>query len=110
MKNSNIIKKYIKEIKKIKENESKILKELSDKAIDWYNKNSSDVDSGKIFDKFKEIPWPSPSIIMKSKKTCEFFYIESMDSISKKEANLLNESDFPDDGLRTKFGITSYQY
>lgn len=110
LKNSNILKKYLGALKGITENESKILKELSDKAIDWYNKNSSDVDSGKIFDKFKEISWPSPSIIMKSKKTCDFFYIESMDSISKKEANLLNESDFPDDGLRTKFGITSYQY
>lgn len=106
------LKKYLGALKSVTDNESKILRELCDRAIKWYTDNYKDIDSGEIFDKFKEVSWPSPSTIVKDGEKHDFFYIEEPKTNAEliKESKKDNKYDYNEDSLKTEYGIDSYLY
>ena len=107
------LKKYLGSLKSITDNESRILKSLCNKAIQWYFENHKDIDSGKIFDKFKEVTWPSPTTILKDDKKHDFFFIEepkTNDELLKEVKENKNNNRFTEDSIETECGIDSYAY
>ena len=109
---SGPLKKYLGALKDITDNESVILRELSDRAVNWYVQNYEDIDSGKMFDKFKQAEWPSPTKIKKDERSYDFFFIEEPKTNEEliEEDNLDNGYEYSEDSVKTKYGITSYMY
>lgn len=104
---------YIGDLKSITENESRILKELSNRAINWYLNNTNKIDNGTIFDEFTDIIWPTPSIIYKDGIAHDFYFIEEPENIKEQKSSnreLLNNYEFTEDSLITQYGIDTYEY
>jgi len=103
--------------------EARILRELSDKAINWYNENSGDIESGRMFDQYKECSWSKQSLIYKDKKPHDFFFVDlpqtssgvddgndvSMQDTSDSSMGLLTSGHSEND-LLTDYHITDYLY
>lgn len=115
---SEPIKKYLGALKGMTDNEARILRELSDKAVNWYLENYEAIDSGSIFDEFKEAEWSSPSTIKKDNVPHDFFYIEEPKTNEEQMQEAENAGnygngityEFTEDSIKTKHGINSYPY
>lgn len=111
---SEIMKKYQGMIKGITDNESRILRELSDRAVTWYKENSLSIDSGEIFRQFDEISWPSPTIIHKDGKAFDFYFIEhkteNRGGVIVDDTDLMVDYPYSTDSLYTQHGIDSLSY
>ena len=116
---SLILKKYLGALRGITENESKILREISDKAINWYLNYGVKVDDGSIFKEFEEINWSSPSTVFRNNEGHDFFFLE--DESEKNDDTDGNGKDkgtdaaaggykYTEDSLLTKHGVNSYPY
>jgi hypothetical protein len=117
-----IMKKYQGMIKGITDNESKILRELSDRAIKWYFDNSEKIDSGEIFKQFEEISWPTSTTIHKDNSPYDFYFVEHKDTdntdTDKETSNAmpadskdpLSDYAFSTDSLYTQHGINTLAY
>lgn len=106
------LKKYLGALRDLTNNESMILRELSDRAVEWYMQNHQAVDSGSIFDRFRQVSWPSPTTIRKDDIPHDFFYIEEPKT---NEEQILGDSseggyEFTEESVKTKYGIDSYMY
>ena len=111
MKYKEVLKKYLGMLKGIADDESRKLKDLSDRAIAWYQENSKAIDSGEIFKQFNEISWPSPTLIKKDGKPCDFYLIDTKTTEGGSEyADPMGNYVYGSDSLFTKFGIDSYGY
>lgn len=105
------LKKYLGALKSVTDNEARILRELSDRAIAWYRGNQDDIDSGKIFDEFSEAEWPSPTTIYKDGIPHDFYYIEEPKSNEEAMNNVPESSyEYSEDSVKTQHGINSYMY
>lgn len=108
------LKKYLGALKSITDNESRILRDLCNKAIDWYNQNYKKIDSGEIFDQFKEVSWPSSTTIVKDGEKQDFFYIEepktNQEILEQIAQNNETGYQYDEDSLKTKYGVDSYPY
>lgn len=112
---SEVMKKYQGMIKGITDDESKTLRELSDRAISWYKENAERIDSGKIFEELNEISWPSPTIIKKDGKTFDFYFIEhrkdkTSDEATSDSSDWMEDYPFSTNSLYTRHGIDSMNY
>lgn len=106
--------KYTDPMKRLAEQESKILRKLSDKAINWYLDNDKGISDGTVFDKFQETVWSGKSIIYKDNEQYDFYFVEQPLSISEKfKLPILNggsEEELPDDSIKTAYGMGDYEY
>lgn len=113
--------KYLHPFKKMVESESKILRKLSDKAIQFYIDKDTKITSGEIFDQFQEADWGGKSTIFKDKEPHDFYYITepttTQEQMNSPQMNGNTSSGTDDDGyqfgensLRTQFGVTDYLY
>ena len=110
-----VLQKYLGMLKGITNDESMKLKELSDRAINWYKDNSESIDNGDIFKQFNEISWPSPTLIRKDGKPCDFYFIDTKTTETTTVGepvgiNPLENYVYGSDSLFTQFGIDSYGY
>lgn len=106
---------YIGALKSITEKESRILRELSDRAINWYLQNSKKIDDGTIFEQFMEVKWPTPTRIYKNGFPMDFYYIEEPQTLEEAQNNEKQETPFDgykytEDSVITEYGVDSYQY
>ena len=122
----SIIKMYTTALENVTRREAKELREISDKAINWYINNSSKIDDGSAFEAFNEVDWSPSSQIMKSEEAHDFFFIQEKTSPADEmkramdEAKglvpkstgegLLKDYNFTEDSLYTQYEITSYRY
>ena len=106
--------KYTDPMKRLAEQESKILRKLSDKAIKWYIDNDKIINDGTIFDKFQETVWSGKSIIYKDNEQYDFYFVEQPVTVSEKfnipMLNGGNEDELPEDGIETAYGMGDYEY
>ena len=113
--------KYLEPFKKLVQSESRILRDLSNRAIKFYIDNDAKINSGEIFDQFQEVDWGGKSIIFKDKDPHDFYYLtepkttkENLDSPYLNGDNNSNEDEngykFDENSLKTQFGITDYEY
>lgn len=112
---SGILKKYLGALRGITQNEAKILKDLSDKAINWYLTNGVKVDDGTIFDEFKEINWSSPSTIFRNDEGHDFFFLVDEDEKTGENGEDPKKDNtdgyqYGEDSIKTKYGINSLPY
>ena len=114
-------KKYTDPFKRITESEAKILRDLADRAINWYYNQGAKIDSGEIFDQFSECDWSGQSLVYKDKLPHDFFFIEQPQTTKEKLAMpMLNGGEdqnpaedgyeYTEDSVRTRFGIGDYAY
>lgn len=106
---------YIGALKNITEKEAQILRELSDRAINWYLQNSNKIDDGTIFEQFMEAKWPSPTRIYKDGTPMDFYYIEEPQSLEEQKNKKSQETPFngykyTENSIITEYGVDSYQY
>jgi hypothetical protein len=78
------IQKYVDPLLRLTRNESRILRELSDKAINWYIDNDKDISDGTAFDKFQEAVWSGKSVIYKDNEPYDFYFVEQPLNVSEK--------------------------
>ena len=106
--------KYTDPMKRLAEQESKILRSLSDRAINWYIENDKSISDGTAFDKFQETVWSGKSIVYKDNEQYDFYFVEQPVTISEKFKlpilNGGNEKELPDDGIKTAYGMGDYEY
>lgn len=113
--------KYLEPFKKMAQTESKILRNLANRAIKFYIDNDSKINSGEIFDDFQEVDWGGKSTIFKDKEPYDFYYLvepvktkEKLDSPYMNGGTSKNEDDngykFDENSLKTQFGITNFEY
>lgn len=107
---SEPLKKYLGALRDLTNNEAMILKELSDRAVNWYIQNYQKIDSGSIFDRFRQVEWPSPTTIQKDGIPHDFFYIEEPKTNDEQIESDSSIGNFPEDYVKTKYGINSYMY
>lgn len=114
-----ILKKYIGALENLTKRESEELREICDRAIQWYTENSHRIDDGSIFDDLNEVNWSKPTTIYRNNIPYDFYYIEKKKSPSdemndaingNEDLGILKDYDFNEDSLRTKYGIDSYRY
>ena len=115
------IQKYVDPLVMLTRNESRILRELSDRAIEWYTTNEDDIQSGKIFENLLEVGWPNPAKIYKDKIKHDFYYIEEPKTIDEQMNDPMMNGEhvsmvgddgyvYTEDSMRTKFDIFSFGY
>jgi hypothetical protein len=110
-------KKYTDPLKRLAEKESKILRNLSDRAVKWYIDNNEKINDGTLFEEFQEPIWSGPTTIYKDNIPHKFYFIEQSAKISDKmKIGILNGSiesideEYPEDGTETQYGIGDYEY
>lgn len=110
--NKQILKKYLGALKSITDEESRILRKLTDDAINWYTTNANKITSGELFDTLKEIDWPPKSIIKRNDEPYDFFYLENKNDLQNQQNDeqIENENEFTEDSVKTRYGIDSYMY
>ena len=69
----NILADYLKTLREETEYESKKLSELAKSCIDEYDNINND----DAFNDFREVAWPTPSIVYRNNKKCDFYYLTS---------------------------------
>lgn len=120
-KNKEIVKKYTGMLEGVTRKEAKELRELSDKAIQWYKENSERIDSGSLFYEQREINWAPATKINKDDTPHDFFFLEESVDISPDGTNntnnqssnsndILKDYEYTEDSLRTKYGIDDIRY
>lgn len=127
-KHRDILKKYTGALEGLTKKEAKELREIADKAILWFNKNSSSIDDGSAFTKYNQIDWSGTSTVFYKNEPHDFYFLEEKLSPSEESKNALNEAkgiiprdygknkgildgyEYTEDSLRTQYGINSYRY
>lgn len=120
------IKMYTNALESVTRREAKELRELSDRAVNWYKDNNSKIDDGSAFEAFNEVDWSTPSQIAKDNETHDFFFIQEKKSPADEMKRALDEAkglipkstgegllknyNFTEDSLYTQYEITSYRY
>lgn len=120
------IKIYTNTLENVTRREAKELRELSDKAINWYIENNSKIDDGSAFECFNEVDWSGSSLVMKNDEAHDFFFIEEKTSPSEEMKKAMDEAkglipknkgegvfkdyEYTEDSLFTQYEITSYRY
>ena len=120
------IKMYTNALESVTRREAKELREISDKAINWYIKNNSKIDDGSAFECFNEVDWSSSSLVMKNNEAHDFFFIEEKMSPTEEMKKAIDEAkglipknkgeglfkdyEYTEDSLFTQYEITSYRY
>lgn len=110
------LKKYINALECITIKESSELRNICDKAINWYLENSHKIDDGTIFNDICETDWKSPMTIYQKTDAYDFYYIDKKNLPSEELKKALNEHKAPteynytDDSLLSEYGIESYEY
>ena len=113
--------KYLEPFKKMVQSESRILRNLADRAINFYISNDNKIISGEIFDQFQEVDWGGKSTLFKDNEPHDFYYLveptttqEKINSPYMNGGKNSNENNdgykFDENSLRTQFGITDYEY
>ena len=103
------------------QSESRILRNLADRAINFYISNDNKIISGEIFDQFQEVDWGGKSTLFKDNEPHDFYYLveptttqEKINSPYMNGGKNSNENNdgykFDENSLRTQFGITDYEY
>lgn len=69
----DILDYYLKKLKETASKETAALRAIVKKCTDWYHANDSELTSGRIFEQYREIPWPVPGIIYKNYDMCDFY-------------------------------------
>lgn len=72
-KNETILDNYIKELKTQISNEVVRLRNIVKKAVDWYYTYDAELTDCTIFEQYREIEWPTPTIIYKDNIQCDYF-------------------------------------
>lgn len=110
-------KKYTDPLKRLVEKESKILRELSDRAVNWYIENNEKIDDGSLFEQYQETVWSGATTIYKDNVPHEFYFVEQPVKVSDKlKIGILNgQSDdnpelYQEDGTETQYGVGDYEY
>lgn len=130
-KNREILRKYTGALEGITRKESKELRDIADKAIEWYKENNPKIEDGSAFFKYNQVNWPGASQVTKDDIPHDFYFIEEKTSpsedmkmalaeakgeISPKgnkggpEDGALNGYVYTEDSLRTQYGINDYRY
>lgn len=115
------IQKYVDPLLRLTRNESRILRELSDRAINWYLNNEDNIQSGKIFRKLIEAKWSNPSPIYKNGIKHDFYFIEEPRTIEEQmndpmmngtTPSMIDENGYvyTEDSLKTRMDIFSFGY
>lgn len=113
--------KYIDPLLRLTRNESRILRDLSDRAIAWYLDHGEDIRSGKIFESMMEISWPNSSAVYKDTMKHDFFYLEEPKTLEEQlndpmanggEISNTDENGyvFTEDSMKTQMDIFSLGY
>jgi hypothetical protein len=112
--------KYIDPFKRLVQTEAKILRDLADRAINFYLNNDDKINNGEIFNKFQECKWSSKSTVFKDNIKHDFYYIEEPKTVTEQlESPEMNggsseksddDYDYSEDSLRTMHGVTDYEY
>jgi hypothetical protein len=97
--------KYLDPFKKMVQSESRILRNLADRAINFYISNDNKINSGEIFDQFQEVDWGGKSTIFKDNEPHDFYYLVEHSPYIEDDGYKFDEN-----SLRTQFGITDYEY
>lgn len=100
--------KYIDPFKKLVQSESRILRDLSDRAIKFYIDNDKDINSGKIFERYQEVEWSGKTVVFKDGEPYDFYYL--IEPTTKEKYNNQDKDTYNENSLRTQFGITDYEY
>lgn len=112
LKYADTLKKYLGALRDLTETESLKLREISDRAIEWYLNKTPLIDSGEIFDQFKEANWTSPSTVYKDNEAHDFFFVtppktkKEEDEEAKKPDNYI----YSDNSLKTKHNVDKLAY
>lgn len=115
------IQKYTDPLLRITRNEARILRDLSDRAINWYLTNEENIRSGKIFEKILEVNWPNPKKIYKDGIKHDFYFLEEPKTISEQlddplmngtKPSMVDEDgyEYTEDSRKTRMDIFTFGY
>lgn len=96
---------YLNPFKRLAERESLILRSLSDKAVKWYLDNDDKINSGELFEQFKEATWSGKTTIYKDKEPYDFYFITKPDDSEKSDNYPYSET-----SVKSKYGVSDFQY
>ena len=113
----NILSNYLKTLREQTEYESKKLTELVLSCLNEYSK----IDNSDLFNEFREVTWPTPTIVYRNNKKCDFYFLTSSNVQPTKDdlKNIENEvaadinKDIPENSFydpTSSTDITSYKY
>ena len=89
----NILSNYLKTIREQTEYESKQLTALVKSCISDYNS----LDNTKLFESYREVSWPTPSVVYRNNKKCDFYFL-TLNNVQVSEKNLKDiESEISED-------------
>jgi len=105
---STFERKYLDPFLILSKNESKILRELADKAISYYNKHINQIESGELFDKYKEANWGGKNKVYKDNIPHDFYFIDEPLTIKEEKEKELPI--YPENSHLTACGVNEYNY
>lgn len=108
-------KKCLDSFKKMTQRESKILRDLSDKAIQFYYEKDSMINSGEIFDQFQQADWGGRTTVFKDKEPYDFYYIKEPTSTKDKMNSPIMNGEQPkeildENSTKSAYGVSDYEY
>lgn len=78
-----ILRPYLEALKRQAARESQVLRQIKNEAYSWWSAHNDYILEGHIFDKYREIPWPTPSSVYKECDIHDYYLFT--DTLRKQE-------------------------
>ena len=78
---------YLQELKNQTAAETVRLRRIVKKAVDWYNENETTLSDFSLFEEFKEIGWPSSSVVYRDDTPYDYYLFEGEDTSTNIKRN-----------------------